>query len=169
MPKEITEGRLTFRFASDKATKYDDWVFYRSQFNGAFGGSKAVDIIEFGGERAWLIEVKDYCAQRRSKAIDIGDEVAFKVRDTLAGLVAAHCNANEQDERRMASQILRKRRMGVVLHLEQPTKPSRLFPQVIKPANALQKLKQKLRGVDAHPRVVDRSSLHPSMDWTVSG
>ena len=32
------------------------------------------------------MEVKDYRANRRTKAIDLADEIALKVRDTLAGL-----------------------------------------------------------------------------------
>ncbi|WP_044408339.1 hypothetical protein [Thiomicrospira microaerophila] len=42
----LTEGRLTFQFSgdADSATKYDDWIFYRNQFNSAFGGTKAVDV-----------------------------------------------------------------------------------------------------------------------------
>ena len=99
----LTEGSLTFDFADvDSATKYDDWSFYRNQFNSAFGGTKAVDLILVKNDKTVLIEVKDYRQHRRTKTIELGDEVAQKVRDTLAGLVAAKCNANDANERRFA-------------------------------------------------------------------
>ena len=59
----------------------------------------------------------------------------LKVRDTLAGLVAAQVNANEQIERDFAKEALKKKRIRVVLHLEQPIHTSRLFPRAINPAD----------------------------------
>ena len=166
----ITEGRLTFTFPDQSTVdKYDDWSFYRNQFNSAFGGTKAVDLIYIAGSTTWLIEVKDYRVDRRTKAIDLCEEVAIKVRDTLAGLVAAQSNASQATEKDFAKKAIRARSIRVVLHLEQPRNPSKLFPSVIAPANAMLKLKQQLRGVDAHPKVVDQYSLQPDMNWTVQG
>jgi hypothetical protein len=165
----ISEGRLTFTFPSDDASKYDDWSFYRNQFNAAFGGTKAIDIIFVDDDQAWLIEVKDYRANRRTKALDLGDEVAFKVRDTLAGLAAAKCNATEVNEARLARKALRKSRLRVVLHLEQPAKPSKLFPLVVDPSKLLIKLRQRLKSVDARISVVNQHRLKPDMNWTVAG
>ena len=166
----ITEGRLTFTFPDQSTVdKYDDWSFYRNQFNSAFGGTKAVDLIYIAGSTTWLIEVKDYRVDRRTKAIDLCEEVAIKVRDTLAGLVAAQSNASQATEKDFAKKAIRARSIRVVLHLEQPRNPSKLFPSVIAPANAMLKLKQQLRGVDAHPKVVSQHSLQPDMNWTVQG
>ena len=166
----LTEGSLTFDFADvDSATKYDDWSFYRNQFNSAFGGTKAVDLILVKNDKTVLIEVKDYRQHRRTKTIELGDEVAQKVRDTLAGLVAAKCNANDANERRFARQALAKQQLSVVLHLEQPAVRSRLFGKPIDTTNLQLKLKQKLKPVDAHPEVVCQRTLRPAMDWTVRG
>ena len=49
-----------------------------------------------------------------------------------------------------------------------PGNSQRRGPRVADPANLTQKLKQVLKPVDPHPRVVDRHSLHPSMRWTVT-
>ncbi len=166
----ITEGLLTFTFPENtQSSKYDDWSFYRQQFNKAFGGTKAVDLIHIGDDKTWLIEIKDYRENRRTKPIDLGEEVALKVRDTLAGLTAAKCSANDSDEKQFAKNTLRKKKLRVVLHLEQPTKHSKLFPRAIEPANVQLKLKQWLKPVDAHPVVVDQSHLKPDMNWTVQG
>ncbi|WP_341580962.1 hypothetical protein [Marinobacter metalliresistant] len=166
----LMEGRLTFTFQpSAEASQYDDWAFYRNQFNSAFGSTKAVDFICVDNDRTWLIEVKDYRANRRTKTIDLGEELAFKVRDTLAGLAAAKVNANDQSERSFARKALKRNRLSIVLHLEQPDKPSKLFPQAVDKSKLLMKLKQTLKAVDPHPRIVDQNSLRPEMQWQVTG
>ena len=166
----LREGHLVFDFPDDEsdAAKYDDWSFYRNQFQTVCGGAKAVDFVFVEAARTWLIEAKDYRRERRTKVVDLPSEVAAKVRDTLAGLAACRCNANDEDECRISDRALSTPNMGVVLHLEQPATPSKLFPRVADPASLTQKLKQLLKPVDAHPRVVDRLSLHPSMRWTVT-
>lgn len=165
----IIEGQLTFTFpAGAMSTKYDDWSFYRNQFNSTFGGTKAVDIIYLEDDVCWFIEIKDYRVHSRTKTINLGDEVASKVRDAMSGIYAACCNANEQTEKQFARDTLSKSKLRVVLHLEQPLKKSKLFPRAINPADVKLKLKQLLRGVDAHPVVVDKQTLIGSMHWQVS-
>ncbi|MCP5163050.1 MAG: hypothetical protein H6999_05145 [Hahellaceae bacterium] len=170
MNNRIIEGRLAFTFPENcQSSKYDEWSFYRNQFNSAFGGTKAIDIVHIDNQQTWLIEVKDYRHNARTKPIDLGEEVALKVRDTLTGLIAAKCYANSADEKQFARNALRKNTLRVVLHLEQPKKHSRLFPNAIEPANVLLKLRQWLKVVDAHPVVVDQNTLRPDMNWTVEG
>ena len=169
---QIDEGRLCFSFPDDAlASKYDDWSFYRNQFCRAFDGIKAMDFIYVDNRQTWLIEVKDYRLNRRTKSIDLGDEIAFKVRDTLAGLVAAKCNANDFQEQSIAEKALSKDRIRIILHLEQPNKHSKLFPNPIDPSKVKQKLKQRLKSIDPHPRVVDKENLKrwPDMNWRVKG
>ena len=166
---QITEGNLTFGFPEGAiVAKYDTCSFYRNQFNSAFGGTKAIDLIYVENNQTWLIEVKDYRRHNRTKTIDIGDELALKVRDTLAGLAAASFNANDQNEKRIAKQALRTRSIKIVLHIEQPSKHSKLFRQAIDPSKLEMKLKQALRAVDAHPIVVDMNSLTNKMNWKVT-
>jgi len=166
----LREGALTFHFPYNaRVTQYDNWAFYRRQFNACFGGTKAMDFVYVDGHATWLIEVKDYRAHRRTKVIDLADEVAFKVRDTLAGLAAAQCYASDQVEQQLARDALKAKRFHVVLHLEQPTKHSKLFPRAVDPANLKIKLKQTLRAVDAHPKVIDRHTIPANMSWTVTG
>ena len=170
MTTTLTEQQLVFTFADGvDPSQYDEWAFYRNQFNAVCGGTKAVDFVCLDGDQLWLIEVKDYRRHRRTKLVDLGDEVAAKVRDTLAGLVAASCNANQAEEQRMARQAVRRSRLRVVLHLEQPRNPSKLFPRAVDPDDVLLKLKQRLKAVDSHPKVVDQSNLVAEMPWTVAG
>ena len=194
--RNLDEDKLKFTFTENcQASKYDEWSFYKNQFQSigcnkeiikefikshqnnehnkqlekVCGGSKAIDIICISKKILWLIEVKDYRVNRRTKPIDIGDEIAIKVRDTLAGLVAAKNNANNQDEKQFAILVLRNSTsIRIVLHLEQPTKHSKLFPRVINPANIKMKLKKRLKAIDPHPLVIDKNSLKPDMCWTVS-
>ncbi|MCG7576203.1 MULTISPECIES: hypothetical protein [unclassified Halomonas] len=170
MTTTLIEQQLAFTFAeSVEASQYDDWVFYRSQFNAVCGGTKAVDFVCLDGDHLWLIEVKDYRRHRRTKVVELGDEIASKVRDTLAGLVAASCNANEAEERRLARHAVGRSKLRVVLHLEQPRHPSRLFPRAVDPDDVLLKLKQRLKAIDSHPKVVDQYTLTTEMPWSVAG
>ncbi|MYD86787.1 MAG: hypothetical protein F4018_01875 [Acidobacteria bacterium] len=165
----LQEGELTFDFPDEgsEVAKYDEWSFFRNQFQTVCGRAGGVDFIFVEHQRTWLIEVKDYRHHRRTKVADLAGEIAAKVRDTLAGLAACRCNANDTDEQHVSDRALSTPAIGVVLHLEQPARHSKLFPRVADPADLTQRLKQLLKPVDPHPRVVDRLSLHPSMRWTV--
>jgi len=165
----ITEGDLIFEFPESwETSKYDDWAYYRKQFQNTCD-SKAVDILALAPERGgtlWMIEIKDYRQNRRTKKISIWDEVTQKVRDTLAGILAAGVRALEDEEARFARRCARARNLRVVLHLEQPAKTSKLFPRVFNSANIQLKLKSMIKAVDAHPRVVDRK-MHDMLGWSV--
>jgi hypothetical protein len=166
----LTEGALTFTFdAGAHASKYDDWAFYREQFQQrCFKDNKAVDLLCELNRSAWLIEVKDYRVNRRTKAMDLADEVAIKVRDTLAGLVAASVGASDRAERDFARRMVNARRMRVVCHIEQPAKASRLRPRVIEPDKLTLKLRMLLKALDAHPIVMERSNTANALPWTVA-
>lgn len=164
----VTEDRLTFDFpATWSVSKFDEWSFYRNQFQ-AIPGTKAIDILAVTDDCCWMIEIKDYRHNRRQKQMHIAEEVAIKVRDSLAGLAAARVNANDNAERSTAAQALRRARIRVVLHLEQPPVGSRLFSPLLNAANVQQRLRQYLKPVDAHPWV--RSMTHMTgCAWTVTG
>ena len=168
---EIEEGDLTFSFPDHcRAGKYDDWSFYRNQFQSVAGGSMAVDVLCLADDVAWLVEIKDYRQHPRTNPSDLCDEVAQKVRDTLSGLAAASANANDADEQAFARRALAKRRWRVALHLEQPNVASRLRPIPVDPASMEKKLRKGLKAIDAHPVVVDRQRLqrsHPGIPWIV--
>lgn len=164
-----TEGALTFTFPENCiASKYDEWSHYRNQFQSTCGSNKAVDLVCIEDQVAWMIEVKDYREHARTKAIDLSDEIAIKVRDTLAGMVSASLHANDKDEKRCAKKFVRSEQLRVVLHLEQPEKHSRLRPRAIDPDKIALKLRTLLKAVDPHPIVVDRNSLHAAIRWNVT-
>ncbi len=166
---EIEEGGLKFSFPDHcEATKYDDWAFYRQQFQSVAGGSKAVDILCLAQDVSWLIEIKDYRQHPRTKPSDLGGEVASKVRDTLAGLAAASANANDKGEQALAERALAKRRWRVALHLEQQSvATSPLRPQAINLANVLKKLRMNLKAIDTQPMVVSLQRPGSGTPWTV--
>lgn len=165
----ISEGNLTFTFpANSRSSKYDEWSHYRNQFQKTCGASKAVDIVYEESGIAWLIEIKDFRQHARTKTIDLGEEIAIKIRDTIAGLVSAKCEAVDKDEKRCAKKLVAASKMRVVCHLEQPAKHSKLRPRAIDPSHLTLKLRTLLKAIDPHPFVVDSSSLHPSMNWIVT-
>ncbi len=165
----LKEKALTFTFdPSAQATKYDEWSFYRHQFKDRCSrDNKAVDLMCHRGQTAWVIEVKDYRQHPRTKAIELADEIALKVRDSLAGLVAAQVQANAADERRFARGMLGAGRIRVVCHIEQPAQSTRLRPRAIEPDKLWDRLRRLVKAIDPHPLVVDRSSVPAHLPWTV--
>lgn len=164
-----TENGLTFTFPPNSiASKYDDWSHYRNQFQSTCRGSKAVDLVYLDKNVTWLIEVKDFRVHSRTKTIELPEEIAIKVRDTLAGLVSASFYACDPDEKCCAKKLLRTARLRVVVHLEQPTKHSTLRPRAIEPDKLLLKLRTLLKAIDVRPLIVDTKSLHADMNWTVT-
>jgi hypothetical protein len=165
----IVEGNLTFTFSNGwNVSKYDDWAHYRKQFINVGKTVKAIDVLAIEPTVCcWLLEVKDYRQYARTKAINLADEIAQKVCDTLAGLVSAQFWANDATEKSTARQALRVQILKVVLHLEQPAKHSKLFPRAINPAVVQQQLKQLIKAIDPHPRVVEKAAM-PGIPWQVT-
>ncbi len=168
MQQLLVDG-INFHFPDDWfVTKYDDWSFYRKRFYRMWDGIKSLDLLAISPEKtAWLIEVKDYRVNKRTKPINIADEVAYKVFDTLAALLPAKVNADDTTEKTFAFSISRAKRLRVILHLEQPDKHSKLFPRAINPANVEHKLRKLLKPIDAHPVVAESKKMR-GMEWSVS-
>ena len=191
---DLHEGRLKFSFPGAWApdpSMPDEWAYYRKQFSRYFdqatttckkcsaaivcpecdsknpAGVKAVDIAAIDpAKTVWLIEVKDYRFDARTKAIDLADEIAIKVRDSLAMFLAAAMNANDTNEKAMARAIVRASRICVVAHIEQTVQPSRLRRRSIDLNSVRDKLRRLLHFLDAHVLVVESSEL-PTLEWTV--
>ena len=182
-----------FDFPDDwQVSKPDGWSFYRNQYqrllNGVRlpcprcgaelrcshcntaqnAGGKAIDLVAVAPNgTVWLIEVKDYRRHRRTKAIDLADEVALKIRDALAAILAAAFNATVPGQRTHAQLAIRGVSLRVVLHLEQPTNPSKLFPQSVSSAAVEQRLRQLVKAIDPHPFVLNSTAMN-NVAWTVT-
>ncbi len=168
MPR-LTEAKLACDFPPAwRVTKYDEWAFYRNQFQNCCTGNKAMDFLAFdpADQTLWMVELKDYRQFRRTKddKIPLWDEVAIKARDTLAGLFAAKVEAGHNDHA-FAQQSLTATKLRVVLHLEQPVTHSKLFPRVYDPADIQQKLKQLVKPINAHPLVIELNNMF-RVPWT---
>lgn len=167
MPHVEVDG-LLFMFPDAWLTgKFDEWVFYRAQFSTMWDGIKAIDLLAVDPDQtAWFIEVKDYRLFPRTKPTELADEIAHKVFDTLAALLPAKTSASVLEEKSLAGAVLRARKIRVILHLEQPAKPSRLRPRAINPADLTLQLRIKLKPIDTHPFVAEKSNMG-SLNWTV--
>lgn len=142
----ITEDRLAFDFPVGwLVQKYDKSTFYLRHFQNVCGAAKGVDIVAISPAGClWFIEIKDYRAGPRQKSLDLVEEIAIKARDSLAGLAAARVRANVESEATFAARAMQFTDIKIILHIEQPTKPTRLHP-VVDVSKLLLKLKQ-LRG-----------------------
>ncbi|MFA7243067.1 MAG: hypothetical protein WC091_23410 [Sulfuricellaceae bacterium] len=146
--------------------KYDDSTFHRNQFQNFAAGSEAMDAVAFATDGTlWLIEVKDYRRNRRLKPSSVFAEVALKVRSTLAGLAVARVRANDINEKTRAQQVMGCSQIRVVLLLAQPVKASRLFPQVVDPADAQKQLQREVRAVDPHALCVAGAINNSRLPW----
>ena len=150
-----------------QAEKLDDTAFYRKHFQ-SFADSKSVDMAAFklDGDELWLLEVKDYRLDRRTKTLDLFKEVALKVRDTLALLYLAK-GKPQISIHRFASEAVGKATIRVVLHMEQPANPSRLYPLIVERGNVRIKLQQTVRVVDPRALFCEMSAMPPDCHWQV--
>ncbi len=160
---------LNFDFPDDwLVSKYDDWSFYRNQFSRMWNGIKSLDLLAVDTDKtAWLIEVKDYRVNSRTKPSDLAEEVAYKVFDTLAAIIPVKVYATDPDEKQLARAVTASNKLKVILHLEQPAKHSKLRPRAINPVDVQQKIRQLLKPVDAHPLVVEMKTMR-GLEWNVS-
>lgn len=165
----VSVDSLVFSFPVGwRVSKYDDWSYYRNQFSKIGSGIAAVDLIAIDVNRVvWLIEAKDYRAHKRTKPSCLAGEMRNKVIFTLAGIIAAKFRANDRAECDMAIRSVKAKKLRVVLHVEQPAISSRLSPRAIKLADVQQKLRSMLKSIDAHPLVVESSSMGP-LSWVVT-
>ncbi len=163
----ITVGQLRFTFPDMwQASQFDKWSFYVNQFQKVCPGTKAIDILALAPSCCWLIEIKDYSQHSRTKTIDLPEEISAKMRDSLAALFAASVNANDGTEKSLAKAAVRCTRLRVVLHLEQPAKPSKLYPRAIDPANVQLRLRQLMKAIDPHPLVLEMNRM-ANIGWIV--
>ncbi len=169
MPQTIVDKFIFDLPAGWTPLKYDDSVYYREHFND-FAASKAVDLLALAPRHSelWMVEIKDYRRQRRTKPGSLFTEVAHKVRDTLAGLAAARVTANDPQLQAFAADAMRADRFRVVLLLEQPQESSKLFPQAVDPATARTALKKAVRAVDPHPICGNACALTERIGWKVA-
>ena len=176
MSQSFKEGRLTFSFPDSwSVCRPGETLYYSTRFQLFCGGCKETDFAAYAADtgKLWLVEVKDYAAHPRTKPGPLPEEMAKKVRDTLALLAAAAVSDTAPstapviqagDFGRLARGAIS---LSVVLHCEPQPRPSVLFPAVSHMANLLQALRTALRAVDANVRLASKGT-YSGLPWTVS-
>lgn len=169
MPDVDVDG-LFFCFPDGwQVTKFDDWAFYRNQFSRMHHNIKAVDILAISPDKdtLWMIEVKDFRKQQRTKSEPLHEEIWKKVFASLAALLPAQVNASNNNEEKFAENALRASRIRVAFHGEQPVKHSKLFPRSYCEADLQQKCKSLFKAIDPHALVVNNENMPACIPWTV--
>lgn len=176
MPQTHKEDCLTFDFPDSwSVCRIGTTSFYKRHFQAFCTGCKEVDFALYDPKEKvlWFLEVKDYRVHQRTKLIDLADEIALKVRDSLALLrIAAVRDETSIGKTNLtagefAQQSAGALKLRVVLHCELPKQTSKLFPGVKENANLQDKLKRKLACVDPHPFVVDQYFTDSKCVWGV--
>ncbi len=124
------EGHLRFQFGDSWfVIKYDEHSDYREWIE-RLDGTKAVDFVAIQRDsQLFLIEVKDFRGHRienqpRLREGELALEVGQKVRDTVAGIVAAYHRGNDEDWGRAVRRMgCRESPVRVILWLEQDLPP----------------------------------------------
>jgi hypothetical protein len=168
MAQTFQEGRIRFEFPDGwTVLRPEKASYYTRHFQKMAGGCKEMDFVLFepANRVLWLLEAKDYTTERRTKEQCIFEEVAVKIRDSLALLLAGSVRDDSSNcgvgSFMVVSAIPHE--IKVVLHLEQPSKPSKLFPGVKIDADATQILRSKVRAIDPHARV--SSTVSTNLPW----
>jgi hypothetical protein len=168
MPQFYQEDRIRFEFPDGwKVLRPEKASYYKRHFQTFAGGCKEMDFILFEpvNRVLWLLEVKDYTINRRVKPQCVFEEIVEKVRDSLALLLAGSVRDDPSNGgvRSFMDVCAIPNDIKIVLHLEQPSKPSKMFPGVKIAADATQKLRAKVRAIDPRARVSSTSST--DMQW----
>jgi hypothetical protein len=100
--------------------------------------------------------------------MQIADEVALKVRDTLGAVLAAKTRATDANEKQFAEAAVSCTSFRIVLHIDLPARRSAGQPDPIKiRADLRQRLVQLAKSVDAHPLVVGVDDT-AKVPWSVN-
>lgn len=159
------DGRI-FKFDSGwRASKYDDWSFYRERLQSR--PLKAVDLVAFvDAEPLHLVEVKDYDHADRRDSIPLAElpaTVRAKCLDTLTGLSEAKTEALGTEKEFAAAATLRLN-TSITLHVELPQHTrGRLGNKNQVLANLRLKLRATVKDLDPRAVVEDHST---AARWT---
>jgi hypothetical protein len=164
---QIKEGSLLFDFNDDvTAIKFDEQPFYRNKFN-VLKGARGVDILAYNRECFMILEVKDfrgYEIENRKRVTATSSvskgkgcteepldlELALKVRETLACMLAAALDDNEEDISPFFKPIIDKARgrsnisLKVLLFVEGDIPRFPLYSR-----NMIDSIKKKMRWLNA--------------------
>jgi len=167
MAIEIQEGNLTFNFEFN-AIKFDDSQYYREHFSKIKNGIAAVDILAVNDDIGYLIEIKDYTHPDTENLTmtNLVDTIVSKVISTLAAMLPMKNNANNNDEKQIAALFSQLNNIKIFFHIELPPPRNSLKQSCYDLKEIENLLKKKLKPIDAHPKVISKSSKN--LPWTVS-
>ncbi len=164
MMRAFTEGRLHFAFDDDwNVVKWDRHVAYTGGIH-RLPGTKAVDFVGIHHSKPYFIEVTDFREHRidtkhQLTTDQLVDEVADKVRDTLAGVIWA-CRRPALDQGdllvplvgALVDQRQRSEKAAVIVWLERDAPSSE--PEL---STLEGRIKQRLRWLNPKVLVTNRS------------
>ncbi len=165
MSKCYKESGLCFEFDDDlKVIKYDEVAgLYRDKVLRCFDGLKAVDFICKKQSEMWLLEVKNFSENERTKRIPLADEFIEKVRDTITG-IATMCYATQGEERKTYQALIGVDQVHLVLHCDF-NKHLNLKEIVTRQRNLQEQLRKKLRILDCHLKVTSIENPVNKLPW----
>jgi len=169
--QRFKEGSFHYDFDDHwHVLKWDETPFHTQRFQSFGGSSKAAEFVAFEerDNALWLIECKDFRPNGRSKSVDLCDEIALKMRSTLAALVCAR-NDPSACMSRFARMALKKTLIRCVVHWEHPLTPHVLWPSSMMSRRDMRdKLRQRLQVADPHAELGNKLQLNAVMPWKIT-
>lgn len=167
----ILEGNLSFSFEFD-AIKFDDSSYYRKHFSKIKNEIAAVDILAVNSSTGYLIEIKDYTHPdtEELQLNELIETVVNKVLSTLSAILPMKNYASIPiEEKETVTLFSKANEIKVFLHLELPPPRSKLEQSTWDFQKIQMKLKNKLKPIDAHPKVVSKTILkEKGFPWSVT-
>jgi hypothetical protein len=175
VPKTFDEEHLRFQFDDTwHVIKYDDHRDYRERIE-HLDETKALDFVAVQADSLlYLIEVKDFRGHRienqeRLREGLLAIEVGHKVRDTIAGIVAAHHRGNEDDWARVVRRMgCRETPVRFLLWLELDLPPGPRGRRQNRASVLIDALRRKLDWLTPRILVVSLSTGNPPDGLTVA-
>ena len=168
MAIELSEDKLKFNFEFD-AIKFDETQYYLNHFQGIKPCLQAVDILAVNNSTGYLIEIKDYRHPdtKQLSSNDLIEVIINKVVSSLAAILPMKNNAIIPNEQYIAGLFSKTSQIKVILHIEKPP-PRRTLKQSCYNFQKMEEsLKNRLKPIDAHPKVVSKENLK-GLPWTVT-
>jgi hypothetical protein len=174
LPKTFEEQKLRFVFDDSwSVVKYDDHPDYQDRIR-RLDETKALDFVAvYANEVLYLIEVKDFRGYRiknrpRVRDAELALEVGQKVRDTIAGIVAAHHRGNTTDWGQAVKRLgANAAPVRVLLWLEQDLPPGPRGRRMNELSVLIDALKQRLDWLTPRVLVVDLKGAGAAPDGLV--
>jgi len=161
--------RLTFPEGWEAIEGDKDNGFHKKNAAKTRENLRSVDIVAYdsNARTLWLIEIKDHTRHKRVDDRPLHMVLAEKAIDTMGSLhAAAKTTISESTDVLSARKFVSQSEKGHFIYIGmEPAHTSRLWGTGIDKSDLGLALRQRIRCIDAHPRVANTSNWPRELQW----